>query len=287
MSIAKIIAPLTGGNRDKTVLATAFLAAKPFAAHVLALYVRPDPRLAIPYMGAPLSPDLVQAIIDSVLETNKAAAKAARAALKDAAQAAGIELLAAPRKMESASCSFREVEGFFPRCVAHEARLSDLIVFGPVTADDGPDLADAFVETLLKSERPVLLAAKTPTSLTGKVTLAWDGSAVAARALVGAMPFLKQAGKITLLSCRRPESRKTPFGEVEEYLALHGLSCAEEVIDPGKRPIGEALLDGAMNGGADLLVMGGYGHSQWGETLFGGVTQHVRWHAALPVLMFH
>ncbi len=226
-------------------------------------------------------------IIDSVQEMNKAAAKAARAALTDIAQAAGVEILASPRKTASASCSFREVVGFFPRCVAQEALLSDLIVFGPVTAADGPDLAEAFLDTLLKSERPVLLAAEVPASLTGTVALAWDGSAVAARALVGAMPFLRQAGKITLLSCHPAGSRKTRFDDVEEYLALHGLYCSEEVIDPGKRGIGEALLEEAVKAGAHLLVMGGYGHSHLGETLFGGVTQHVRWHASLPVLMFH
>lgn len=71
MSIAKIIAPLTGGNRDKTVLASAFVAAKQFSAHVVALYVRPDPRLAVPYIGAPLSPNVVEGIINSVQEMNR------------------------------------------------------------------------------------------------------------------------------------------------------------------------------------------------------------------------
>jgi nucleotide-binding universal stress UspA family protein len=75
--------------------------------------------------------------------------------------------------------------------------------------------------------------------------------------------------------------------QVEQYLGLHGLSCTEEKVDHGKRGIGEALLDGASARGADLLVMGGYGHSKLGETIFGGVTQHVRWHTTMPVLMIH
>lgn len=287
MTIAKIIAPLTGGKRDKTVLATAFVAAKPFAAHVVALFVHADPRLAIPYMGAPLSPDVVQAIIDSAQEMTRAAAKSARAALNEAAQAAGAEILPAPRKTAALSASFCEVEGFFPHSVAEEARLSDLIVFGPVSPADGPDLADAFIETLLKTERPVLLAAKTPASLTTGIAVAWDGSAIAARALVGAMPFLKQAGTVTLLSCQHSGARKTQFDDVEDYLALHGVRCTERLVDPGKRGIGEALLEAATEAGATMLVMGGYGHSHLGETIFGGVTQHVRWHASLPVLMFH
>lgn len=287
MTIAKIIAPLTGGKRDKTVLATAFVAARPFAAHVVALFVHPDPRLAIPYMGAPLSPDVVQAIIDSAQEMTRAAAKSARAALSEAALAAGAEIVSAPRKSSAVSASFCEVEGFFPHSVAEMARLSDLIVFGPVSPADGPDLADAFIETLLKTERPVLLAAETPASLTDKIAIAWDGSAIAARALVGAIPFLKKAGAVVLLSCQHSGPRKAQFRDVEEYLALHGVRCTEQIVEPGKRGIGEALLNAAVTSGATMLAMGGYGHSHLGETIFGGVTQHVRWHASLPVLMFH
>jgi nucleotide-binding universal stress UspA family protein len=47
------------------------------------------------------------------------------------------------------------------------------------------------------------------------------------------------------------------------------------------------LLDAARDSSADLLIMGGYGHSHLHETLFGGVTAHIRWHAELPVLMVH
>lgn len=287
MSIAKIIVPLTGAARDKVALETAFAAAKPFCAHVVALYVDADPRLALPYMGAPLSADVIQAIIDSTAEMNRAAAKASRAVLTQTAAAAGVPVVAKAARAERVTCSFREMEGFFPQCVADAARLSDLTVFGPVSPADGPDLADAFVEALVKTERPVLLAAKAPKSIAGHVTLAWDGSAVAARALAGAMPILEKAGKVTLLSCRAAGAKTPDFSDVEEYLALHGVAAEEAVSDPGKRGIGETLLAAAADNGSDLLVMGGFGHSHLSETFFGGVTQHVRWHADIPVLMVH
>ena len=286
MSIAKIIAPLTGTARDAAVLTTAYVAAKPHNAHVVGLYVHPDPRLALPYTGAPISPEVVQEIVDAADEINRQTAKVARATFAEKAAAAGVEIVVAPKDKERATCSFREVEGFFPRCVADASRLSDLVVFGPIAPVDGPDLADAFVETLVKIGRPVLLGTQTPKSLTGKVMIAWDGSPAASRAVVSAMPFLEKADKIVLLSCCKA-SQKLGIGEVEEYLALHGLGCTEEAVDPGRRGIGETLLDAALKGGADLLVMGGYGHSQLGEIVFGGVTQHVRWHASLPVLMIH
>jgi nucleotide-binding universal stress UspA family protein len=287
MCIAKIIVPLTGTQRDREALATAFAAAKPFHADVVALFVRADPRLGIPYMGMAVSPNIIMDLVDAAEKTNLQAAKAARVMLAEAASAANVALTTAPQKGATASCSFLEMEGYFPNCVAEAARLSDLIVFGPMTTTDGPDLADAFSETLIKTERPVLLANHAPSVFPGKTFIAWDGSATAAHALVGAMPFLRRASEIVLLSCCSTQPRKADYKDVSDYLAAHGLSCREEAIDPAGRSIGGALLYGATKNGADLLIMGGYGHSKLGEVIFGGVTQHVRWHASIPVLMIH
>jgi nucleotide-binding universal stress UspA family protein len=285
MSVAKVVVPLTGTKRDKQALAAAFAAAKPFNAHVVALFVRPDPRLAMPYIGAPISPQIVQEVIDSAEQINREAAKAVRHTLMQEAAAANVAIVAKPQKGESATCSFIEMEGYFPICVSAVARLSDLVVFGPIIDADMPDLADAFAETLVKTERPVLLAADVPATFPGKVVLAWDDSATAARALIGALPFLNKASSIVLLSCYY--GQKPDLRDVEQYLTLHGVACTEEIVDPGKRDIGAVLLDRARALHAGLLVMGGYGHSRLGETIFGGVTQHVRWHATMPVLMVH
>ena len=64
MTIGKILAPLTGGTRDATVLASAFAAAKPFNAHVIALFVRPDPAQAMPFFGEGMSGPMVEEIVD-------------------------------------------------------------------------------------------------------------------------------------------------------------------------------------------------------------------------------
>ncbi len=285
MSIAKILVPLTGSERDRSALKTAFLAARPTSAHVVALSIQSDPRLAMPYTGTPLSPDVVQAVVDATIEVNRQSARAARTAMLESASACGVRCIDRPEKAETVTCSFREAEGFYPALVARAARLSDLVVFGPVTPADGPDLSEAFVETLMKTERPVLLAASAPRALYGHVMVAWDGSMSAAHAITGALPLLVQAGKITLASCARNGAHH--FQEAQEYLALHGLVCDEKPIVMGGQGVGETLLAAAKESGADLLVMGGYGRGQLGEIVFGGVTQHIRWHADIPVLMVH
>jgi nucleotide-binding universal stress UspA family protein len=296
MSIAKIIVPLTGAKRDSVALATAFAAAKPSNAHVVGLLVLPDPRLSVPAMGAPLSPQIVQNILNATEELNRAAAKAARAALEESAATAGVTIVDRPEKRQTVSCSYEETQGYFADMVVRAARLSDLIVVGPLTSADGADVNECFVDILTKTDRPVLLSAIVPAKLTDKVVIAWDGSAAASHAVVGAMPFLTSAENVTILrvGAERKEDEenytfayKTGTGELKDYLALHGVSCGERTFERGTKNTGQALLDAALSCGADLLVMGGYGHSHLREAIFGGVTAHIRWNAQIPVLMVH
>ena len=110
-------------------------------------------------------------------------------------------------------------------------------------------------------------------------------------------PFLTRAESVTILhvgpwkirgggiivSAQDGRSRT----QVREYLLPHGISATEQIFERAAKNTGEALLETAFEGRAGLLVMGGYGHSHLRETMFGGVTAHVRWRAELPVLMVH
>jgi nucleotide-binding universal stress UspA family protein len=296
MSIAKIIAPLTGGTRDVAVLATAFAAARPFNAHVSALLVHSDPRLAVPMMGAPLRPEIMQNIINAAEELNQANAKAARAMLEKAAGAENVPILDRPEKKQTVTCSFKETRGIFAATLARAARLCDLVVFGPLAATDGSDVNESFVDVLTRTDRPVLISATVPAKLAGNLAIAWDGSTSACHAVIGAMPFLARAQSVVVLhmgASRKEDdteyglANKASLQELTDYLALHAVACSEKPFERGVKNIGEALLDAASGCGADLLVMGGYGHSHLREAIFGGVTAHIRWHAELPVLMVH
>ncbi|HEX4078496.1 MAG TPA: universal stress protein [Rhizomicrobium sp.] len=293
MSIAKIIAPLSGAPRDAGVLATAFAAARAFNAHVAALLVHPDARLSVPYMGMPLSPQVVQNTIDAADALNRHATAVARAALEQEAEKAKVAIVEHPQRSDAVTCSFRESEGFFGTSVARAARLSDLVVFGSIVAADGPDINECFVDILTRTDRPVLLSAKVPSTMTGKAAIAWDGGGAACHAVGAALPFLLRSSEIVLLHVGSESGEESPFApkaslqELKEYLSLQGLPAREQICERGTRSTGEALLDAARGCAADLLVMGGYGHSHLRETLFGGVTAHIRWHAELPVLMVH
>jgi len=78
-----------------------------------------------------------------------------------------------------------------------------------------------------------------------------------------------------------------PASDICVSLARHGVKCeGAEEVDP-RTGVGETLLACAHKFGADLLVMGCYGHTRWREFILGGATRHVLSYANLPVLMSH
>lgn len=288
MSLAKILAPLNGSPRDEIVLATAFAAAKPFNAHVAALFVHPDPRLAVPFVGVPVSPDVVQDIVNASEEIAKTAEARVRDALTVAAARAGAVLVQHPKKADTVTCSLKRAQGAYFRAVAQAAELSDVVAFGVIAGPDSVELSEGFVEVLTRSGRPILLSAQAPSGIAKSVVVGWDGGASAARAISASLPFLRKAEHIVVLSIKRPgQQNETDFADLREFFALHGLSATEQTVEQGPRPIGEALLHGAALAGADLLVMGAYGRGHLRESVFGGATSHIRSHATLPIFLAH
>jgi len=286
MSIAKILVPIFGSKNDAAGLATAFAAAKPFAAHVQVLFTRPDPQEAIAVMGMPLSGNLVQALIDSQERVTATAVRHARAALATEAEKAGVRIVAEPHRGDAVTASYREETGRLGHVLEGALRFCDLVVFPPGT-ETNPDLHDVLVGILTRAQRPVLLAPATaPAQVGSKITLGWDGSMTAAHALTAALSYLRNAEALTLVAVgRKPHEESAQ--EARQYLALHGMKACIRSVEPGTRGIAETLLETAATRNSDLLVIGGYGHSHLRETIFGGVTQHVISHATVPVFLAH
>jgi nucleotide-binding universal stress UspA family protein len=289
MAFKKIVVPVTGAEGDAAALAGAFAAARPFDGFVEALFVSPDPREAVPYIGMPVSPEVVQAIIDSAEEVTAAAKKRAHANFEAAARNADVTVVPRPVAGTGVRASFATVSGHFSTRVRQAVCLSDLVVFGPATSTEGgPDIGGAFIDTLTKSKRPVLLAPERPvTDLTVKIVVGWDGGAAAAHALSAALPFLQKAAAVDIYSIRDVPENSHVLDEPITYLKLHGVTAGTRVIDPGDTAPGAVLLSEAEQAGATMLVLGGYGHSRTLETLFGGATVHITAHATLPLFMVH
>jgi nucleotide-binding universal stress UspA family protein len=126
-----------------------------------------------------------------------------------------------------------------------------------------------------------------PETITGTVLVGWKESGEAARALSAALPLLKKARKVIIVSISEKQSANPEdLKDLANRLAWHGVAAESRLI-VGDRTSGECLLGAAADAAADLLVIGGYGHGALREAVFGGVTAAVIRHAECAVLMTH
>ena len=176
--------------------------------------------------------------------------------------------------------------------LARTGRFSDLVV---VNQDDPTEAFGATVDRIpeyvvFTCGRPVLVAPCAPVAAqAGKhVLVAWNGSKESSAALFGAMPLLRGAVRVSVVSFRMAEGTALPDAQeradLTASLARHGIRAELVVSDRGIDG-GRALLAMAQQDGYDLLVMGCYGHSQFRELVLGGVSRTVLQSATVPVLM--
>lgn len=284
MSLAKILVPVDGSDQDACALTTAVRAAKPFNAHVVALLAHADPAEAVPIMGVPLSGEAMGAIINGNTRIFRAAAKRIHDTVAQICKTEGARVVDAPLRQDAVTVSFREAVGYPPRVIQAAAALSDLVVCAPCAGS--PKGFETAVDLILAERRPVLLAAKPPQAFR-KIMIGWNNTAPAAHSISAAMPFLEKAQIIELICLQRPGAADFGTDNVTAYLKAHGLTCSEVHLRILGTALHTSLAKSACENRADLLVIGGFGHSRVQETLFGGVTNTFLRDPPLPVLLTH
>jgi nucleotide-binding universal stress UspA family protein len=286
MSFVKILAPLTGGSHDKATLASAVAAALPFGAHVVGLFVRPDPTLAVPLYGEGVSPVVVQEVLDTSKQAADRAAVAAHEALDGLSRSTGVA--EACEKRDAPTLSFRETLGNFADRVGRAAQLCDLVVFVAPKEDERAGITEAIETVLLEVRRPVLLSSRAVApGFAENVVIGWNASVPSAQAVIASLPYLKRATKIEILSIEEKDTPCADCAELVEYLSWHGVAAAPREVRAEGRPIAEVLLESAAGAGAGLLVLGGYGHRSWREIFGAGITRQAILRADVPLFLVH
>jgi nucleotide-binding universal stress UspA family protein len=183
---------------------------------------------------------------------------------------------------EGPKAVWQEVEGDRGDLLAAAARTTDLLIarHAKVGATEAPDVLEQLVTA---AGVPVLAL---PSGFSGDlgqtVLVAWNGSREATRAVHDALPFLHVAKRVTL--CAVGEEAATSHEAAGAMLWRHGLAVHSHRVDEPDGNAGEVLVAQCSAEGADLLVMGAYGHARLRELVFGGATRHVLREATLPVL---
>jgi nucleotide-binding universal stress UspA family protein len=119
--------------------------------------------------------------------------------------------------------------------------------------------------------------------------VAWNNTVQASRALRGAMPVLKPSTTIEVLIITEADhnKRNAAWGDVATHLAAHFSKVTTNEIPALDGSIGKAINNHAKLSRADLVIMGGYGHSRFREWMLGGTTRDILLEASVPVLMSH
>jgi nucleotide-binding universal stress UspA family protein len=174
--------------------------------------------------------------------------------------------------------------------IARRARVCDIAMLAPNLRDTPQFLREACYGILFKS--PAGLMVNGTTSLKARnIMVAWDSSQTAAAAVRVALPYLKAADQVRI-ACFDPVASQyrdgaDPGTDVAAWLSHHGCKVDVSQYPSGGAEIGECIMDRARETGADLVVLGAYGHSRLIQAVFGGTTRSMLEQTDLPVLMAH
>jgi nucleotide-binding universal stress UspA family protein len=291
--LKSILVHLTGKPRDEDVLAAASLAAQGFSAHLDCLYVRPDP-----LAGANFTGDVTFGMSGAIAETIDAVRRAGEEGARNSSEtyhsflrAQDIAALDRPSGEHHTSAAYRDETGDATSSLIEAARGHDVTVLAGSSAQDPVLAADEAGSVLIESGRPVLLVPERYEPRAFRtIAIAWKNRPEAARAVTAAMPLLERADRIAVLAVHEDGPYEHFIRNVDSvvgHLRWHGAKAESRIVAREDLSVPEAVLKTARHAGADVLVMGAYGHSRLRELIFGGFTERVLHGVDIPVLAAH
>ncbi|WP_230529811.1 universal stress protein [Microvirga roseola] len=282
--IKDVLVHLDGSAQDEERLRYAEAVAAISQAHVTGLLTNPLPDMP---MIAPM-------------DSGAAAAEALVSLEEEARQTGGriqrklaerCSRLGVPNEIRRVDALF----GQLPRRAASEARWADLFVASrPYDGNGAMDWSSLFEAVLFESGRGILVVPpghRPPGSLR-RVLVCWRDTREAARAVAEASPLIAKATRTVVLAID-PEPRKRdgvgsePAADVAKHLTRLGTSVEVNLVESQNHETHEVILDQARRLSADLIVMGGYGHSRAREWMIGGATRSMLTVSESPVLIAH
>ncbi|NKK93917.1 universal stress protein (plasmid) [Rhizobium leguminosarum] len=176
------------------------------------------------------------------------------------------------------------------RLLINVACAADLIVTAsPESVFSGnvhrsPDLGNL----IIRSGRPVFVAAADQKIIRlNKVIVGWKNTREARRAVVDAMPFLRLAQEVRIITIneKATDAIWNSLNDVVAFLSRHGVQAKVEIFP--EKSDGGTIVDVADAMDADLIISGGYGHSRLREWIFGGATRSLLENDRLNRVMSH
>jgi nucleotide-binding universal stress UspA family protein len=277
--IKDVMVHLDGSPEDEIRLEHGQAIAATDRAHLIGVLTNPLPDLSIamPFDGGAAA--VVQVVSD--LE-EQARQKGDAAAKRLTERLTGLQAASELRR-------FDETPGTMPMKVAEQARYADLFVTTrPYGAGEEPVWLDLVEAVLFGSGRGLMIVppGRRRQGPVQTVLVAWNGSREAARALREGLSFIEKATRVVVLMIG-PRRGAEAGSEIKAHLNRHGISPEIIAVESEGRRVADIVLEEAKGVSADLIVMGGYGHTRLREQIFGGATLDMLMLSDRPVLMAH
>lgn len=281
-----ILLPLDGSVTDRSALETGLTVAKQFGAHLTALLTRMEME-DVPVYAHFATTSGFAVLAQTVRDHADARHEEARALVEEVAAKYGVPLATHPEEV-GPTVALADPSGDPSFLIRRWAVVHDLVLYPRQSPGEGEELpAPAALKAILEhSGRPVLIVTDAVPARFSIIAIAWNGSEEGGRAVSAALPFLHLADRIVVLTVATSKTRVAEAERLRDYLLRHGLE-AEIATRTGLGSVGDALMRGATEHGANLLVTGCYTHSRVRQSLFGGVTHHLLENCRLPMLMAH
>lgn len=287
MPIKTLLMPIRESDTSFELMETGLLAAKQFNAHLDLLYVYPNPNEMLPYATLGLSDSMKASVIESAERNAADQAKRLEGEFDSLCKRHNVPRRQRGENTAEASAQWVEERGLRNMLIGQLGRLADLIIMPrPMRISPPPSSFEAAVR---ESGRPMLMVPRKTVSQVASqdAAICWNATKEAAQAVAAALPVLRIAGAVHVLTSEKRMKQRPNADEVANYLKCHGIESKPYVFQTKGRSVGETLLSDAKSLGCNLLVVGGYSRPRLREVVVGGVTRFLIQHADIPVFMKH
>jgi nucleotide-binding universal stress UspA family protein len=276
--IKDILVNLAVGNRGDRARDYAISLAETLDAHLSGIAFSYDP--VLPIMGGGMEAIPAEYIEEQRAENEKAA-RLAKADFQKSVGEAGLrsDCYSPNASAAGAATLFARISRHFDLAVVEQAEATtpehDYLIEAALFEGGRPVIVVPYIHKAAPSFKHALVC--------------WDGSRPAARAIADAIPLLRRAGKIEVITIAEAGkvTEEFPGAEIGQHLARHGLKIDIKRIDIAEIDVGNAILSYVADTSTDFVVMGAYGHSRIREFVLGGVTNTILSSMTAPVLMSH
>lgn len=170
------------------------------------------------------------------------------------------------------------------------SRLADLVIVSTSVMPHGQDGPLTLAADVALHAQSSVLAVPCETAKIDcfkSAVIAWNGSPEVGQALRFALPMLRQAAAVHIVTVGEADIFKFPAAAAGRYLELHGIPSTLHERSYDGRDIADIVLDAARDFHGDFIVMGAYGHSRIREAVLGGATRSMFKLSELPLLLAH